>query len=564
MITCEFAQRILRQCFLTQSPVALWKGQFSSDFPLQLAVAPSTEIIGTLSTKDGSHKVVLKDPILEPMYLGAFYSNQLRASGWKSITDEAKSLPHIWSILPSTLDIHNRELSSLRFFHPCDNRLLTLDLTQSSCTSRVHIIQVIPEATYRERIYYEDEPSWVRFMMNEFPAPILFPPVDCTVELASGGGGGSFYSWNSPLTTKRPLSEVTRHYSTQIAQAGWTLYGSSEADNVHTSTWTLRPDAVKHYQLHVNIEPGVTQKSYLMNLYVEPVSRAYQQSPVVETYSSSQNLESVTADFVNQMLRSPNESKSEIQISVGPEDLPPLPVSLPPNAQIAGSTRAEDGTSRTFFTVPMTGQQVYDYFYQNLQLAGWESANFLEPPDQARGPIDSGHCYLFPLGFFSPAALAQQIDIRSFPIRGGGTEVELAVGTRAGDPFPIDDDFKERRSFHTAMYGALIRLLPPADAFVTQSGSSGRFNDGSKEIEYLAYAQTFLSMKELFSHYASQILEDNWTRVTATGNAQVAASVWEKTDNGSQWRMSLWISGIDGQTEFYSIYLRVLLVESQT
>ena len=560
MITYEFAQRIFRQSFLIESPVALWKGELSPDFPLQLAVAPSTEIVGTLSTKDGSYKVVLKDSVLEPMYLCAFYSNQLRASGWKLIDNESKSFPHHLSFLPSNLELSEQKLDSFRFFHPRDNRLLTLDLEQSSRVAKVHIIKIIPEATYRERIY-EDELGWVHFMTNEFPAPILFPPSGCTVELVSGGGGGAFYSWNSHLATIRPLSEVTRHYSTQIAQAGWTLYGSSEADNIHTSTWTLRTDTAKHYQLHVNIEPDVTRTSYSMSLHVEPVSSVYQQSPMVETYSGSPRLEGVTANFVNQMLRSPNESESEIQISVGADGLPPLPMSLPPNAQVIGSTRAEEGTSRTFFTVPMTGQQVYDYFYSNLQSAGWEFANYLETPNQARGPLASGHCYIFPLRFFSPAALAQQIDIRSFPIRGGGTEVELAIGARAGDPFPTGED-SEHSQFLADMYGGVIQLLPPANTFVTQNGSSGRFNDTSREFEYLSYAQTLLSMKELFSHYASQILKDGWTEITATDNARVAASVWEKTDSRSRWQMSLWISGIDGQTEHYSIYLRILLVET--
>ena len=52
MITHEFAQRLLRRGFITRSQVNFWQGQLPPDLPFNLAVASSTEVIGSRAAQE--------------------------------------------------------------------------------------------------------------------------------------------------------------------------------------------------------------------------------------------------------------------------------------------------------------------------------------------------------------------------------------------------------------------------------------------------------------------------------------------------------------------------------
>ncbi|NJO52030.1 MAG: hypothetical protein HC840_24415 [Leptolyngbyaceae cyanobacterium RM2_2_4] len=210
-------------------------------------------------------------------------------------------------------------------------------------------------------------------MLNWLPIPQLVPPSGMRI-LRGRHLSGSEKALRSEARIQTSLSSdlLLNHYSTQLAQSGWTQQAGEEQNGLWWSIWKLQDQQDQMWQLLLSF---VADENYVdqftASLRILNVNDFEQVMPPASVPIPS--TESILEDILRQLISSdffPDIETQQLWIGQLPPGLPAT-LEFPEQTQVLGSLAEQGNKAELFLTVPLPLIQIWDYLTEQLFSLGW-------------------------------------------------------------------------------------------------------------------------------------------------------------------------------------------------
>ncbi|NJL37858.1 MAG: hypothetical protein HC899_14810 [Leptolyngbyaceae cyanobacterium SM1_4_3] len=419
-------------------------------------------------------------------------------------------------------------------------------------------------------------------MLNWLPIPQLVPPSGMRI-LRGRHLSGSEKALRSEARIQTSLSSdlLLNHYSTQLAQSGWTQQAGEEQNGLWWSIWKLQDQQDQMWQLLLSF---VADENYVdqftASLRILNVNDFEQVMPPASVPIPS--TESILEDILRQLISSdffPDIETQQLWIGQLPPGLPAT-LEFPEQTQVLGSLAEQGNKAELFLTVPLPLIQIWDYLteqlfslgwrephnwseYENLgftlsRKGRWEQTNFVHPRDGIE-------CWLT----FKAIAL-NCTDVKVtwlLPFKEDNPPVENAPST--------PQELWEQALLPIVVLPEQTRL-PTEDTPSTSQKPWGEIpfpklsvpeqtevipretKYTNENYTFMVYIITSLSVAALVTHYQTEMQRTGWQQQVTSQNENCYLSLWSFiTEQGRVWQGILNLLARPERRDQYTGYLEI-------
>jgi hypothetical protein len=231
-----------------------------------------------------------------------------------------------------------------------------------------------------------------------------------------------------------------------------------------------------------------------------------------------------------------------------PESLP-IPVPMPEGSAVLASTIYGPTALGIFLDVPLSVQEVGDFYQRELSTSGWQTQE--EVSGMSRGGF--AHMHLGRGNFLNYVHSSDwDLHINIGRESQGVTDVRLQLNQ---DKRSATLRRRQRRQMHGAMFDVFPELLPP-DGALQQGGSHSSSGDSASTNAKLELLEEW-NIGDLSEHYARQLVKAGWTQLEQESAPHSYWSVWTFTDKEqATWRGAFYLFRLAGEKIHYQLTLQ--------
>lgn len=248
----------------------------------------------------------------------------------------------------------------------------------------------------------------------------------------------------------------------------------------------------------------------------------------------------------------PNVNKPRLFLGIIPDTLP-VAIPLPEKSRALGTLARSEEQVEIVLESELKPEEIVAFYREKLQGMGW---NELDDPAIRHHMGGFMHANFGPHNHINfcqgPDGASLALSIMQFEARGTDIRLHLNLG-REGNPCARQE--KPRRQIHRhGIYDIIPMLVPPHG--MLQHGGSGSSSDS--EAYTTARLKTDLELDVVAKHYATQLLQANWTQTGEDISGPIAWSTWKFTDEEQEpWTGLFFILKTPEKQDEYFLCIRV-------
>jgi hypothetical protein len=503
MINYELARRLLRSFLGHNLKGEIFIGEMPSSISMSLDIFSPINVIVTIIYADSSYEVILEEENGNSENKILLFSDYLRNNGWTEVSESSQSRKSFTSKSQClfTIEVLKYEDKTLYWITSRKNLPVRLSLFQNPQIAVPGFSDVLSPPDIHFDFKYSQK------LLHKVATEADFLEI-------------------SILKTYLSVIQLSSKYTYQLEQLKWDLCHSTSNDNFHVSNWTYNVgDNVCHH-LNLCINSLDANDECLVMMSTRDVTWNNYLHFLTQAAIPLSKAESISTELFQTIIGVFQEDT--VSLKSAPENVMHeyLPVKFPPGSEVIGSTLIDNKAIKIFVNFPLNGLQSSSYITENFQALGWEPLS-VAPFRSEKGFIDSGFDFSFPRFFFWPSAEngEKQISIRTFPLPGQWTDVEIDCRPKIFETIPHDELNLSREIF--LEYPILPSLQPYKDSFVE---CTNEFLDHGLFFSE-AHLQSTSDIENLIVHYTKQLsTSGEWEEVLSTRDNRLFVSNWSAKD----------------------------------
>lgn len=209
----------------------IFLGTIPDTLPVAVPLPEKSRALGTLARSEEHVEIVLASE-LTPEEIVTFYRERLKETGWHELEDDM-TRPHMGGFLHANFGPYNH----ITFCQGPDGASLMLDITQSEGQGtdirlNLNLGREGNPCIHQRRMRRQMRGHGIYEMI-----PALSPPTGIQQNSGSGGGGDSEAHTTATLKTDLGIDVLSKHYASQLSQAGWTQTAEGTSGPIAWYTW---------------------------------------------------------------------------------------------------------------------------------------------------------------------------------------------------------------------------------------------------------------------------------------------------------------------------------------
>jgi hypothetical protein len=581
LVPLQLALRLLMPDPMIGERVQFSLGELPDELPIELPLPDQSQVVASLQQEQVAFTILIQVP--QPsLLIQSWYSNRLRALGWLQwqSDEEPIGLINFHLLGDPAPGQRNAPVSYLTFCYRPQSLTLTLRF-RSATNNSTHVKLKLSNNRVLPSLHQEE---WEGNMLNWLPIPQLVPPSGMRI-LRGRHLSGSEKALRSEARIQTSLSSdlLLNHYSTQLAQSGWTQQAGEEQDGLWWSIWKLQDQQDQMWQLLLSFvadENHVDQ--FTASLRILNVNDFEQVMPPTSVPIPS--TESIPEDILRQLVSEDYFPDIETQqLWIG--QLPPrLPASLefPEQTQVLGSLAEEENKIELFLTASLPLNQIYEHLTEQLFKLGlrefsnlsdyenlgftlsrkrrWEQTTFIHPCDQTECWLTFNAIALnstdIRIAWLLPFKEINNLPVENAPStsRKLGNEALLPIVVlpeQANNLFVEDAPSTPQKPWSETPFP---KLSVPEQTEVI----SRELKYTNENYTFTVYIITSLPAAVLTAHYQTEMQRTGWQQLVTSQNGNCYLSLWSfTTEQGRVWQGILNLLARPGRQDQYTGYLEI-------
>ncbi|NJK52199.1 MAG: hypothetical protein HC936_04050 [Leptolyngbyaceae cyanobacterium SU_3_3] len=521
MVDYELSRRILRSFLGHNLKGEVFIGEIPSSIPIDLDMLSPINIIVSIVHSDSSYEIILEEENRDSENKTLLFLDYLRSNGWIEVSDQSSQSRR------SFVDSKSQCLFSIKIL------VLVLDEEKTLywITSRKNL-------PVRLNLFQNPQIAVQGFSNVLLPPNIHFDFKYSQQSLHKVATEAEFLEM-SILKTDLSVLQLSSKYSYQLGQLRWKLCHSTNNDAFYASNWTYNIGDNIFHHLTLSINSLDVNDEYMVTMSIHDITwnnylYFLTQAAVPQSKAES---ESIPTDLLQKIVGVFQEDA--VSFKLAPENVinEYLPVNLPSGTEVIGSTLIDNKAIKIFANLPLDGLRSSSYITESFQALGWEPLSIV-PFMSGKGFIDSGFNFSFPRFFFWPNAEngEKQISIRTFPLSGQWTDVEIDCGSKVFETVPCDELNSSREIY--LEYPVLPSLQPYEDSFVE---CTSEFLDRGLFFSQ-AHLQSTSDIENLIAHYKIQLsTSGEWDEVLSVRDNRLFVSNWSAKDSENRMWLGIFL-----------------------
>lgn len=331
----------------------------------------------------------------------------------------------------------------------------------------------------------------------------------------------------SILKTDLSMSQLSTKYTDQLEQMKWEICHVVSNNISYASNWTCTVRENTSYHLTLCISSLGAHDKFMVTLSVQDVSWSNHLYPSMQSSDALRsNFESISTDLLQKIIKVFQEDVVSLDLIPKDDVDRYLPINLPSDSTFIGGTLINSETVKIFADLPLNGLQSFSYITESFEALGWEPVSIL-PFRSGKGFIDSGFNFAFPNFFFLSSVENgdKQISVRTFPLLGQRTDVELDCGPRIFETVPGSELSSLREMY--LEYPFLPSFQPYEDSLVERTNEFLNHELFFSQ----AHLQSTSDIETLIAHYKTQLsVSGEWEEMSSTRDHRLFVSNWTAKD----------------------------------
>jgi hypothetical protein len=538
MVDYELSRRLLRSFLGHNLKGEFFIGEVPSSISINLDILAPINVIVSIVHADSSYEIILEEENEESKNKILLFFDYLRNNGWIEVGDESSQ--------------SRRYFVNSKSQHLFSIETLNGEKTLYWITSRKNL------------------PAKLSLFQNpQIPIPgfpdVLSPP---NISLDFKYSQQSLHKVAteadfleiSILKTGLSLLQLSSKYTYQLEQLKWKLCHSASNDTFYASNWTCNiGDNVLHH-LTLCISSSCVNDEFMVTMSVRDITWNNYLYFLTQAATLQSKVESTSVELLQKIVGVFQENA--VSVKLAPENVinEYLPIKLPTGSEVIGSTLIDNKAIKIFVNFPLNGLRSSSYITESFQDLGWEPLSIV-PFRSGKGFIDSGFDFLFPRFFFWPSAEngEKQISIRTFPLSGQWTDVEIDCRPKVFETVPCDELNSSREIY--LEYPILPSLQPYEDSFV--EGTSEFLDHGLFFSQ--AHLQSTSDIENLIRHYKAQLsTSGEWEEVLSARDNRLSVSDWSAKDSENRtWLGTFLLVDMEESSQDYLLQFTVFQTNKQ-
>jgi hypothetical protein len=333
------------------------------------------------------------------------------------------------------------------------------------------------------------------------------------------------------LQTDLSISQLSAKYTDQLEQMKWEICHVASNNISHASNWicTIGENTSNH--LTLSISSLDAHDKFMVTLSVQNVSWSNYLYPLVQPSNALQrNFESISTDLLQKIIKVFQEDVISLDLTSENDVGEHLPIELPSGSIFVGSALINSETTKIFTDFPLNGLQSSSHIMESFKALRWEPLSVL-PFRSGKGFIDSGFNFAFPNFFFLSSVENgdKQISVRTFPLLGQWTDVEIDYGPKTFEVASVNELDSLRETY--LEYPFLPSFQPYEDSLVEHTNEF--LNHGLFFSQ--AHLQSTSDIETLIAHYKMQLsISGEWEEISSSRDHRLFVSDWTAKDRDNK------------------------------
>jgi hypothetical protein len=505
MVDYELSRRLLRSFLGHNLKGEVFIGEIASSIAINLDILAPINVVVSIVHADSSYEIILEEENEESKNKILLFFDYLRNNGWIEVGDESSQSRR------NFVDSKSQCLFSIETLD--EEKTLYWITSRKNLPVRLSL-----------------------FQHPQIPVPgfsdVLSPPninfdFKYSQQLLHKVATEADFLEMSILKTDLSVLQLSSKYIYQLEQLKWKPCHSTSNDTFHASNWTcnIGDNVLHHLTLCIN-SLGVNDEC-MVTMSVRDITWNSYLCFLTQSATPQSKVESISTELLQKIVRVFQEDA--VSLKFAPENAISeyLPVKFPPSSEVIGSALIDNKAIKIFANFPLNGLRSSSYITEGFQALGWEPLS-IAPFRSGKGFIDSGFDFSFPKFFFWPSAEngEKQISIRTFPLSGQWTDVEIDCRPKIFETVPCDELNSSREIY--LKYPILPSLEPYEDSFVE---CTSEFLD--RELFFSqAHLQSTSGIENLIEHYKIQLsTSGEWEEILSARDNRLFVSNWSAKDS---------------------------------
>jgi hypothetical protein len=539
MVDYELSRRLLRSFLGHNLKGEVFIGEIPSSIPMNLDILAPINVVVSIVHADSSCEIILEKENEDSESKVLLFLDYLRNNGWMEVSDESSQSRR------SFVDSKSQCLFSIEILQYEDKTLYWI-------TSRKNL-------PVRLSLFQHPQIPVPRFSDVLSPPNINFDFKYSQQSLHKAATEADFLEM-SILKSGLSVLQLSSKYIYQLEQLKWKLCHNTSNDTFHASNWTcnIGDNVLHHLTLCIN-SLGVNDEC-MVTMSVRDITFDNYLCFLTQSATPQSKVESISTELLQKIVGVFQEDAVSLKFAPENPISEYLPVKFPPGSEVIGSTLIDNKAIKIFANFPLNGLRSSSYITESFQALGWEPLSIV-PFRSGKGFIDSGFDFSFPRFFFCKSAEngEKQISIRTFPLSGQWTDVEIDCRPKIFETVPCDELNSSREIY--LEYPILPSLQPYEDSFVE---CTSEFLD--RELFFSqAHLQSTSDIENLIAHYKIQLsTSGEWEEILSARDNRLFVSNWRVKDSENRtWSGIFLLADMEDSSQDYLLQFTAFQTNKQ-
>jgi hypothetical protein len=516
MVDYELSIRLLRNFLGHSLKGEVFIGEIPLSISINLDILSPIKVIASIIHADSSCEILLEEESGDSENKVLLFSDSLRNNGWTEVSDESSQ-------------------SRRSFFDSESQRLFSMKIVKDE-EKTLYWITLRKNTPVRLSLFQHPQ-----IPISEFSDVLSSPNINFdfkySQQLLHKVATEADFLEISILKTDLSVLQLSLKYTYQLEQLKWKPCHSTNNDTFHASNWicNIGDNVLHHLTLCIN-SSGVNDEC-MVTMSVRDITWNSYLYFLTQSATPQRKFESMPSELIQKIAGVFQEDTVSLEFASENAISEYFPVEFPPGSEVIGSTLINNKAIKIFANFPLNGLRSSSYITEGFKALGWEPLSIV-PFRSRKGFIDSGFDFSFPRFFFWPSAEngEKQISIRTFPLPGQWTDVEIDCRPKVFETIPCDDLNSSREIY--LEYPILPSLQPYEDSFVE---CTGEFLDHELFFSQ-AHLQSTSEIENLISHYKIQLsTSGEWEEILSARDNRLFFSNWSAKDSENRMWLGLFL-----------------------